>query len=74
MVRLQYDTYDTGDDRRDKVLLEWGGEDGDIYQMVERFRYFLLAMSFPPSLVNRVVYLDNSQAAKLKLSGEDYEE
>lgn len=74
MLRFQYDTYDIEDRGRDKAILEWSGDDGDMYQMVERFRYFLLAMSFPPSLVNRVVYLDDSQAAKLKLSGEDYEE
>ena len=73
MLKFEYDTSDIEYGENNKVIMEWEGEDGDIHEILERFKYFLLGMSYPDSLVNKIVYLDDSQAAKLKLLDEDYE-
>lgn len=72
MLRFEYDTNDIELDQGDnyKVEMEWEGDEGDIQEIVDRFRYFLLALSYPNSLVDRIYYLNDSQIAKLKLLDE----
>lgn len=75
MIRFEYNTddVDTGDFPRNRVILEWDGEEEDIDDMVQKFKYFLLAVSYPSSLVNKLQYLTDNQMAKLKLLDEDIE-
>lgn len=77
MIRFEYNTHDMDmdvDSLDNSVKLEWSGEEEDIEDIIKKFKYFLLAKSYPPFLVNRCQYLTNNQMAKLKLLNEDIEE
>lgn len=56
------------------VDLEWEGEEPDIYDIIQKFKYFLLAKSYPSKMVNRIQYLEDDQLAKLHLLGEKIDE
>lgn len=75
MLKFEYNTYDCDmeDIPNNSVILEWEDEEENIYDIIEKFKYFLLAKSYSPELVNRLQYLSNEQLAKLKLLGEDCE-
>ena len=49
------------------ILHEYDTEEDDISDVLERFKYFLLAKSYPSSMVERIVYLSEDQYAKSKL-------
>jgi len=76
MIRFEYNTddVDTGDYPHNRVSLEWDGEEEDIDDMIQKFKYFLLGISYPVSLVNKVQYLTDNQMAKLRLLDEDISE
>lgn len=76
MTKFEYNTYDMdlGNASHNSVILEWEGEEEDIMDIVDKFKYFLLAKSYPTSLVNKLQYLTDNQMAKLKLLNEDIEE
>lgn len=70
MLRFEFNTYDYEDFEFDhqEIKLEWQHEEENIYEILERFKYFLLAKSYSPELVERIQYLEDSQFAKFKLS------
>ena len=55
---------------KDHVLLEWEEDEENIWDILSRFKYFLLAKSYSPDLVNRIQYLTDDQYAKMKLLDE----
>lgn len=69
MLKFIYSIKDIVDDGR-SIELTWDGEEENIWDIVEKFKCFLLAKTYSPSLVNRVVYLSNDQLAKLHLAGD----
>lgn len=75
MLRFESNTYDfdENDFPDHRVLLEWELEEENIQDIVEKFKYFLLAKSYSPELVKKLQYLSDSQYAKLLL-GEDSHE
>lgn len=75
MIKFEYHTQDLElETPNNSVILEWEGEEEDIIDVVNKFKYFLLAKSYPNSLVNRLQYLTDSQLAKLKLLNEELDE
>lgn len=74
MTKFEYNTYDIEDMPNDSVVLEWEGEEEDIYEIIEKFKYFLLAKSYSSSLVNKLQYLSDNQMAKLKLLDEELDD
>lgn len=74
MTKFEYNTYDIEDMPNDSVVLEWEGEEEDIYEIIEKFKYFLLAKSYSSSLVNKLQYLSDNQMAKLKLLNEELDD
>lgn len=56
------------------VDLEWENEEDDIYDIIQKFKYFLAAKSYPMQMVNRIQYLQDDQLAKLHLLGEKFDE
>lgn len=76
MTKFEYNTYDmdSGDVPHNNVILEWEGEEENIMDIVQKFKYFLLAKSYLASLVDKLQYLTDNQMAKLKLLDEDIEE
>lgn len=49
------------------ILHEYDTEEEDIYEMLDRFKYFLMAKSYNHEMVERIMYLDDAEFAKLKL-------
>ena len=56
------------------VDLEWEAEEEHIYEILDRFKTFLLAKTYSHQLVRRVVYLTDDQLAKLNLLDEELED
>lgn len=52
------------------IITEYNEEEENIYEIIERFKYFLLAKSYLPEMVERIMYMDDAQYAKLKLIDE----
>ena len=72
MIKFEYHTQDLElETPNNSVILEWEGEEENIVDMIEKFKYFLLAKSYSSVLVNRLQYLTDSQMAKLKLLNEE---
>ena len=76
MTKFEYNTYDMDieDTPNNSVILEWDGEEEDIMDIIEKFKYFLLAKSYPSCLVNKLQYLSDNQMAKLKLLNEELDD
>jgi len=45
-------------------------EESDIYEILQRFKYFLMAKSYSPDMVAKIQYLSDDQYARLNLTGE----
>ncbi len=52
------------------ILFEWNEEENDIYEILQRFKYFLMAKSYSPDMVAKIQYLSDDQYARLNLTGE----
>lgn len=76
MIKFECNTHDMdiADNPHSSIILEWEGEEEDIIDIVQKFKYFLLAKSYSASLVNKLQYLTDNQMAKLKLLNEEIDE
>lgn len=60
-LKFEYKGYGT------HIHHEYNGEEEDIYDILEKFKYFLFAKGYLPDMIDKVVYLSDDQAAKLNL-------
>lgn len=72
MMKIYYSrpSYKDGDEFQEEVEMTWKEEEQDIWEMLERLKTFLRAITYGESLVGRIQYLSDDQMAKLHLLGE----
>lgn len=65
MLKFEYTTDDGFG--KDHVLLEWEDEEENIWDILDRFKTFLLAKTYHNDLVDRIRFLEYDELAKLEL-------
>ena len=51
------------------VVMKWRGEEGDVSLMLDRFKAFMLAMTFCHDNVKRIIYLEDDEWNLLRAKG-----
>lgn len=73
MLKFEYMTDDdyTSQSGKDHILMEWEREEEDIWDILDRFKCFLLAKTYSPELVERIRFLEYDELAKIELMKEN---